>query len=86
MARSNASGSTPIPDLGVGWNAGAAFFVLGCEVREDSRMAAERSAAELERFLAERSDHLLRTAVLLTGSREAMRAARLSPTEALRTV
>jgi RNA polymerase sigma-70 factor (sigma-E family) len=34
-------------------------------------MAAERSAAELERFLAERTDHLLRTAVLLTGSREA---------------
>jgi RNA polymerase sigma-70 factor (sigma-E family) len=34
-------------------------------------MAAERSAAELERFLAERADHLLRTAVLLTGSREA---------------
>ncbi|HEX3487774.1 MAG TPA: SigE family RNA polymerase sigma factor [Streptosporangiaceae bacterium] len=34
-------------------------------------MAAERSAAELERFLAERADHLLRTAVLLTGSKEA---------------
>jgi RNA polymerase sigma-70 factor (sigma-E family) len=34
-------------------------------------MAADRSAAELERFLAERADHLLRTAVLLTGSREA---------------
>jgi len=34
-------------------------------------MAAERSAAELEGFLAERADHLLRTAVLLTGSREA---------------
>ena len=34
-------------------------------------MAAERSTAELERFLAERADHLLRTAVLLTGSREA---------------
>jgi RNA polymerase sigma-70 factor (sigma-E family) len=34
-------------------------------------MAAERSAAELERFLDERADHLLRTAVLLTGSREA---------------
>jgi RNA polymerase sigma-70 factor (sigma-E family) len=32
---------------------------------------ADRSAAELERFLAERADHLLRTAVLLTGSREA---------------
>ena len=38
---------------------------------EEIRMAAERSAAELERFLAERADHLLRTAVLLTGSREA---------------
>jgi DNA-directed RNA polymerase specialized sigma24 family protein len=34
-------------------------------------MAADRSAAELERFLAERADHLLRTAVLLTGSKEA---------------
>ena len=35
------------------------------------RAAADRSAAELERFLADRADHLLRTAVLLTGSREA---------------
>ncbi|HTX84730.1 MAG TPA: sigma-70 family RNA polymerase sigma factor [Streptosporangiaceae bacterium] len=34
-------------------------------------MAADRNAAELERFFAERADHLLRTAVLLTGSREA---------------
>jgi RNA polymerase sigma-70 factor (sigma-E family) len=34
-------------------------------------MAAGRSAAELERFLAARADHLLATAVLLTGSREA---------------
>lgn len=34
-------------------------------------MAAERSTVELEHFLAERADHLLRTAVLLTGSREA---------------
>ncbi len=34
-------------------------------------MAADRSIAELERFLAERADHLLRTSVLLTGSREA---------------
>ena len=34
-------------------------------------MAADRSTAELERFLAERADHLLRTAVLLTGSTEA---------------
>jgi RNA polymerase sigma-70 factor (sigma-E family) len=34
-------------------------------------MAADRSTAELERFLAERADHLLHTAVLLTGSREA---------------
>jgi RNA polymerase sigma-70 factor (sigma-E family) len=33
-------------------------------------MPANRSAAELERFLAERADHLMRTAVLLTGSRE----------------
>jgi RNA polymerase sigma-70 factor (sigma-E family) len=34
-------------------------------------MTADRSTAELERFLAERADHLLHTAVLLTGSREA---------------
>jgi RNA polymerase sigma-70 factor (sigma-E family) len=34
-------------------------------------MTADRSAAELECFLAERADHLLRTAVLLAGSREA---------------
>lgn len=34
-------------------------------------MAAGRSTAELERFLAERGDHLLRTAVLLAGGREA---------------
>jgi len=34
-------------------------------------MTADRSTAELERFLAERADHLLRTAVLLAGSREA---------------
>ena len=34
-------------------------------------MPADRSVAELERFLAERADHLLRTAVLLAGSREA---------------
>jgi RNA polymerase sigma-70 factor (sigma-E family) len=34
-------------------------------------MAADRSTAELECFLAERADHLLRTAVLLAGSREA---------------
>jgi len=34
-------------------------------------MAADRSAAELEQFLSERADHLLRTAVLLAGSREA---------------
>jgi RNA polymerase sigma-70 factor (sigma-E family) len=33
-------------------------------------MAADRSTDELERFLAERADHLLRTAVLLAGSRE----------------
>jgi RNA polymerase sigma-70 factor (sigma-E family) len=34
-------------------------------------MANDRAAAELEQFLAERADRLLRTAVLLTGSREA---------------
>ena len=38
---------------------------------EETRMAAERNTADLERFLAQRGDHLLRTAVLLTGSREA---------------
>jgi RNA polymerase sigma-70 factor (sigma-E family) len=32
---------------------------------------ADRSTAELEGFLAARADHLLRTAVLLTGSKEA---------------
>lgn len=32
---------------------------------------ADELAAELERFLAERADRLMRTAVLLTGSREA---------------
>jgi RNA polymerase sigma-70 factor (sigma-E family) len=34
-------------------------------------MADDQVAAELERFLAERADRLMRTAVLLTGSREA---------------
>jgi RNA polymerase sigma-70 factor (sigma-E family) len=34
-------------------------------------MEAERAVAELERFLADRGDQLLRTAVLLAGSREA---------------
>ena len=34
-------------------------------------MADDRAVAELERFLAERADRLMRTAVLLTGSREA---------------
>jgi len=34
-------------------------------------MPGDRSVAELERFLAERADHLLRTAVLLAGNREA---------------
>jgi hypothetical protein len=41
------------------------------ETREESWMAADRSTAELEEFLAERADHLLRTAVLLAGGREA---------------
>jgi hypothetical protein len=36
-------------------------------------MAQDRAAGELERFLAERADRLMRTAVLLTGSREAVR-------------
>jgi RNA polymerase sigma-70 factor (sigma-E family) len=50
------------------------MFVLGLrtgETREEAWMAAGRSTAEFERFLAERADHLLRTAVLLAGSREA---------------
>jgi RNA polymerase sigma-70 factor (sigma-E family) len=34
-------------------------------------MANEQVTGELERFLAERADRLMRTAVLLTGSREA---------------
>ncbi|SRR5689334_20882628 len=34
-------------------------------------MANDRAVAELEGFLAERADQLMRTAVLLTGSREA---------------
>src|SRR6202050_4092253 len=34
-------------------------------------MADDRAVGELERFLAERADRLVRTAVLLTGSREA---------------
>ena len=34
-------------------------------------MADDRAVGELERFLAERADRLMRTAVLLTGSREA---------------
>ena len=34
-------------------------------------MADDRKAGELDRFLAERADLLMRTAVLLTGSREA---------------
>jgi RNA polymerase sigma-70 factor (sigma-E family) len=38
---------------------------------EETKMPADRSVAELERFLAERADHLLRTAVLLAGSKEA---------------
>ena len=52
------------------WNVRAGFFVLGLRTWEEGRMAADRSTAELERFLAERADHLLRTAVLLTGSKE----------------
>jgi RNA polymerase sigma-70 factor (sigma-E family) len=35
------------------------------------RVEADRAVADLELFLAERGDHLLRTAVLLAGSREA---------------
>jgi hypothetical protein len=34
-------------------------------------MAADRTVRELERFLADRADQLMRTAVLLTGSRDA---------------
>src|SRR5262249_38755260 len=35
------------------------------------RMIDDRVVGELEHFLAERADHLMRTAVLLTGSHEA---------------
>jgi hypothetical protein len=58
-------------DSAAEWNVRAGFFVLGLPAWEEDRMAADRSTAELERFLAERADHLLRTAVLLTGSKEA---------------
>jgi hypothetical protein len=34
-------------------------------------MEPDRAVADLELFLADRGDHLLRTAVLLTGSKEA---------------
>ena len=34
-------------------------------------MAEDQAVAELERFLTDRADHLLRAAMLLTGSREA---------------
>jgi RNA polymerase sigma-70 factor (sigma-E family) len=34
-------------------------------------MEADRAVADLERFLADRGDHLLRTAVLLAGGKEA---------------
>jgi RNA polymerase sigma-70 factor (sigma-E family) len=44
---------------------------LVADEEEFAEMAPDRSTAELERFLADRADHLLRTAVLLTGSREA---------------
>jgi RNA polymerase sigma-70 factor (sigma-E family) len=57
-------------DFAAGWNVRTVSFVLGVRTWEEGRMAADRSTAELERFLAERADHLLRTAVLLTGSKE----------------
>jgi RNA polymerase sigma-70 factor (sigma-E family) len=47
------------------------WFANWEETREETWMAADRSTAELEQFLAERADHLLRTAVLLAGGREA---------------
>ena len=37
-------------------------------------MAEDQAVAELERFLTDRADHLLRAAMLLTGSREIGRA------------
>ena len=52
------------------WNLRAGFFVLGLRTGGDPDGADGRSTAELERFLAERADHLLRTAVLLAGNRE----------------
>src|SRR6202046_1211162 len=39
--------------------------------KEGRQMADDRTVRELERFLAERADQLMRTAVLLTGSRDA---------------
>src|ERR1700733_15495 len=47
------------------------WFANWEETREETWMAPDRSTAELEEFLAERADHLLRTAVLLAGGREA---------------
>ena len=58
-------------DSAAGWNVPDGFFVLGLRNWEETPMAADRSVAELERFLTERADHLLRTAVLLSGSKEA---------------
>ena len=41
--------------------------------KEDSQWQMTERSRELERFLAERADRLMRTAVLLTGSRDAAR-------------
>jgi len=47
------------------------WFAKWEESREETWMAADRSTAELEQFLGDRADHLLRTAALLAGGREA---------------
>src|SRR5690242_7843175 len=51
------------------WNVAARSFVLGGR-REGWPMAHDRKAGELDQFLTERADLLMRAAVLLTGSRE----------------
>jgi RNA polymerase sigma-70 factor (sigma-E family) len=49
----------------------AACSVLGGRQEGADEMEPDRAAAGLERFLADRGDHLLRTAVLLAGGKEA---------------
>jgi RNA polymerase sigma-70 factor (sigma-E family) len=50
---------------------GAALFVLGSDREEAAFVARDQRVENLEQFLAQRGQALLRTAVLLTGSIEA---------------